>query len=163
MDWQNKTTVKKGNIGEQLVNKYLEDKGFIIYEPVTSGAHGLDKFAMKDKKTVIYAECKAKARRNKYEDTGIDIRHYNDYTLLSNKHSILVFVFFIDEMLGEIYGNWLHELIKPVKVGFKDYPSRENGIIYFPLANMRRNLLKLTDKQVEQLKGYSTRNYDYIK
>ena len=159
--WQSKPTVIKGNIGEELVREYLESKGYIVYEPKTNGAHGFDKLAILNKKQAIIAECKTKARRNKYPDTGIQIRHYEEYKYISDKHNLPVFIFFIDEMLGQIYGNKLEELVKPNKVGDKQYPSKENGIIYFPLANMKV-VCGIAEKDAELLKDKSTRNYEYI-
>ena len=155
--WENKTTVKKGNYAEDIVTKYLEDKNFIVYEPVTNGAHGFDKLAVRNKQQFVIAECKAKAKRKYYNDTGIDIRHYKEYKLAQEKHNIPVFIFFIDEYLGEIYGNFLSELEKP----FENYPLEHKGIIYFPLNLMRRNISNLTPKEIEFLKSHSTRNYNY--
>ena len=156
MNWQDKAEVKKGNIGEQIINEYLESKGFVIYKPITNGAHAFDKLAIKDKQQLIIAEVKTKARRNKYADTGIDMKHFETYQNISKKHNLPIFIFFVDEMLGEVYGNWLTKLIEPRD----NYPLIQNDIIYFPLTNMR-NIKKLTIQEVELLKKYSKRNYKY--
>lgn len=165
-NWNNKTQVKKRNIGERIIKELLEKEGYIVYETTTEGAHGFDKFAMKNKETIIYVECKSKARRNKYPDTGIDIKHYNDYKRISEKYNMDIYIFFIDEMLGEIYGNWLRELEKPTKIIHKsvtiNYPLKSKGIIYFPLINMNRNIRKLNKHEIQLLRQYSTRNYDYV-
>lgn len=159
--WGNKTTVLKGNIGERIVREYLEQKGYIVYEPKTGGAHGFDKLAILNKKQAIIVECKSKARRNKYPDTGIDIRHLNDYEYISKKHNLPIFIFFIDELMGEIYGNKLSELMVPCIVCNKSYPSREKNIIYFPLVNMKK-VGKIGVDEIKTLKLLSTRNYDYL-
>lgn len=155
--WGDRPQVKKGDFAEDIVTKYLENKGFIVYEPVSNGAHGFDKLAVRNKKQFVIAECKAKAKRKYYDDTGIDIRHYKEYKYAQEKHKIPVFIFFIDEHLGEIYGNFLKELEKP----YKSYPLKQHGIIYFPMDSMRRDISNLTDGEVSFLKKHSTRNYSY--
>jgi hypothetical protein len=159
-DWERKATVKKGNVGERLVRDYLERRGFIVYEPQTEGAHGFDKLAILNKRQAIIVECKSKARRNKYADTGINIKHLNEYQYISEKHNLPVFIFFVDEMLGKIYGNTLKELLMPRVVDGKQYPSRENGIIYFPLINTKW-VCNIGTDDIELMKANATRNYDY--
>ena len=163
-NWEEKVTVKKGNFAEDIVREYLEGKGFIVYEPITAAAHGFDKLAVKDKKQFVIAECKAKAKRKYFDDTGFNIKHYMEYKYAEKKHNIPVFIFFIDEHLEEIYGNWLSELEKPyieINKPYGEYPIKNKSIIYFPMHNMRRNLYKLSKEQVKYLRTHSTRNYDY--
>lgn len=159
--WESRAQVKKGKIGEQLVKEYLENNGFIVYEPQTEGAHGFDKLAIKDKRQAVIAECKTKARRNKYADTGINERHLEEYQYISKKHNLPVFIFFVDEHLGKIYGNYILKLLEPKKINGKYYPSRENGIIYFPLSNMRL-ICEINKEATETIKQHSTRRYDYM-
>lgn len=165
MNWENKKTVMKGNMGEEIINRYLESENFVIYKPITDGPHAFDRLAIRDKEQVIIAEIKTKAHRNYYPDTGIDIRHYQEYNNISNKHNLPVFLFFVDEMEKEIYGNWLSELEKPRIIEHKgkiiNYPLQYNGIIYFPLECMRAVGI-LTEEESQILKQYSERNYDYI-
>lgn len=158
--WESRLTVIKGNIGERLVREYLERKGFIVYEPQTAGAHGFDKLAILNKRQAIIAECKSKARRNKYADTGINIKHLEEYEYISKKHNLPVFIFFVDELVGKIYGNTLKELLVPCVVDGKHYPSRENGIIYFPLINTKP-VCDISAEDTELMKANSTRNYEY--
>jgi len=157
--WDNKTTVIKGNIGEKLVLEFLEGKGFIVYEPATQSAHGFDKLAVKDKKLAIIAEVKTKARMNKYEATGFNVNHYEEYKFISQKHNLPIFIFFVDEHLKSIYGNWLTELEKEID----GFPLKINDgkIILFSLKNMRE-VAKISNEQCEELKINSTRNYEYL-
>lgn len=164
-NWDSRKQVAKGNFAEDIINEFLEEKGYVIYNPTTNGPHAFDKLAIKNKKEIIIAECKAKAKRNSYDDTGINYKHYLDYTNIQDKHGIPVFIFFIDEMLGKIYGNFIKKLIEYRSIKGKQYPSIEptkNGIkiIYFPLMNMR-DIFSLNCKQIQFLKENSTRNYDY--
>ncbi len=104
--WENKDSVKKGNYGENIINTYLEDKGYVVYRPITDGPHCFDHLAIKDKKQVIIAEVKTKAKLNNYDETGFEYKHYLEYKFISGKHNIPVFIFFVDEMLKEVYGNF---------------------------------------------------------
>ncbi len=155
--WQNKTTTKKGNIGEEIVKKYLEQKGFIVYQPSTPGGHPFDNLCAKDK-NIFVAEIKTKEARKYYPDTGIDIRYYDKYLYVSRTYNMLVFIFFVDAANAKIYGNELRKLIKPVTISGKTYPSKEKGIIYFPLVNMVTIAL-LSKEQCDEITSYSTKRY----
>ena len=161
-NWQQKLTVKKGNLGEEIISRFLERKGYVIYSPETKDkAHAFDRLAIKDKEQIIIAEIKTKARRNKYADTGINKRNYEQYIKIQNKYNIPVFIFFVDEMLKKVYGNWLSKLIIPIIIEGKQYPLILNNIIYFPLINMI-NIAELSEQQITELKKLSNRNYEYI-
>ena len=161
-DWQQKLTVRKGNLGEEIISRFLERKGYVIYSPETKNkSHAFDRLAIKDKEQIIIAEIKTKARRNKYADTGVNKRNYEQYIKIQNKYNIPVFIFFVDEMLKKIYGNWLSKLIIPIIIEGKQYPLILNNIIYFPLVNMI-NIAELSEQQITELKKLSNRNYEYI-
>jgi len=56
---------------------------------------------------------KSKARRNYYPDTGVDVRHYDDYMHIKETYTIPVFIYFVDEMLKLIYGGEIGWLTQP--------------------------------------------------
>jgi len=161
-DWQSKPQVKKGNLGEMIVDGYLIERGYIPYSPAEIGSHAFDRLAVKDKKDIVIAEVKTKARLNKFNATGFNIEHYKDYKLISNKYNIPIFVFFVDEMLKRVYGNFLSELDKTI-VDDLEYPNTNKikGIILFSLKSMRF-IKDLTDNEITELKRLSNRNYDYL-
>ena len=163
-DWNNRTEVKKGTFGETIVKNYLKNKGFTVYIPEL-GQHVFDMLAIKEKKEIFIVEVKAQARRNRYPDTGITKKHYDEYNYVADKYNIPFFIFFVDEMLREIYGNWLKELKKPIIVNSISYPLIQEGStgvrIYFPLEVMTRNIIVLNDDDIVELKKLSTRNYPY--
>lgn len=161
MTWQNKIQVQKGDYGEDIVQRYLESRGFIVYKPDTNGKHGFDRLAVRDKKEMVIAEIKSKARMKKYRATGIDIRHYEEYKFIQSKHKIPVFLFFVDEWIGKIYGNWLYELEKE-SIDDTNYPNTDikPGIIFFSYVKMKQ-IHDLTSEQIAFLKNHSSRNYDY--
>jgi len=155
-------TTKKGEIGEDLVKKWLEEKGWVIYEPTTDGPHVFDKLAIKDKKQIMIIEVKTKARRNYYPDTGIDVRHYEGYKLITQIMKVDIFLVFVDEMIGQVYGNKLNFLEEPIETSdCTKYPLIENGIIYFPLERMYKIAILDTSKVLE-LRKLNTRNYKYL-
>lgn len=153
--WQDKIQVRKGNFAEKIVHEYLESKGYIVYIPQTEGGHAFDRLAIKDKEHVIIAEIKAKAKLNNYNETGFEYRHYLEYKKISLKHNLPVFIFFVDEMLKEIYGNFLSVLEK----NNRKAPWGEQ--ILFSMNDMKRDIYKLSNEDVEYLKENSTRNYQY--
>lgn len=147
-----------------MIQKWLETKGFVVYKPITFAAHAFDKLAIKDKKQAIIVETKSKAARKYYPDTGINVKHYREYKFISKKHRLPVFIFFVDENVGKIYGNWLSILEKEEIIIHNGktliYPLVDRGIIYFPLEKMRF-IAMLDLETIEKLKYHSTRNYKY--
>ena len=45
--------LKKGAVGETIVRRILEQKGWVVYQPMTDGAHCFDMLSIKDKKSAI--------------------------------------------------------------------------------------------------------------
>jgi hypothetical protein len=165
MDWGNRAQVRKGSLGEALVDAYLMTRGLVPYAPVVDGAHPFDRIcSLRDKSRLFIAEVKTKARRNKYPDTGINQRHYDEYSHIQERHQVDVWIFFVDELLGKIYGNSLSALSMPRSIPhdgrFIDYPLKDRGIIYFPLEAMK-DVAPLTEENVARLKDLSSRNYEY--
>jgi hypothetical protein len=164
MNWEDKTEVKKGNLGEQIVREYLENKGWIIYKSITPKAHAFDYLAVKEKKTIAICEVKTKARLNKYNATGFNLKHYNEYLHILNNYNIDIFIFFIDEHPKEerIYGNFLSVLKEKRIFDNIEYPNIDivKDIVLFPLSIMR-DIRKLTEKECNELRILSTRNYNY--
>ena len=158
--WNDKTTVQKGNYGEKLVKQYLESKGWIVYGVETEGRHAFDKLCVKDKKHIIIAEIKTKARMNYYPATGFNTRNYNEYKFLQNKYGIDIFIFFVDEALHKIYGNKLKELERNKIIKNKSYPMEIKDITLFPLINMIE-IADLKQEDSNYLINHSTRNYEY--
>lgn len=159
-NWHDKKQVQKGDYGEMLVRKYLESSGWIVYEPKTEGPHAFDKLCVKDKKHIIISEVKTKARMNKWNATGFNIRSYEEYNLIIDKYGIDIFVFFVDEMLKQIYGNKLTLLRKEYIAADGVYPMKINNIIVFSLECMK-TITKLNDNDIDYLINHSSRNYEY--
>jgi len=164
MSWQDKIQVKKGDLGENIVKDTLEKKGYIVYKCVTERAHAFDFLAVKDKKVFVIAEVKSKARFNKYEATGIDLRHFYEYKFIYNNHKIDILLFFVDEHPKEerIYCQKLSVLMKEKTICNVKYPNTEisKGKIIFSLTDMI-TVCKLSKDQLSELKKYSSRNYEY--
>lgn len=163
--WSDRPQVKKGTLAEALVRRHLEQRGLVVYEPVTDGAHPFDKLcSTSDKRSLVIAEVKAKPCRRFFPDTGINVRNWEDYKAIRAKHRLQVFIYFTDEDIGAIYGNTLSELEQPREIDHNGktltYPLIHAGIVYFPLAAMRL-VDRLSDKESAALSMLSTRRDNY--
>ena len=152
MNWEDKTEVKKGDIGENIVRKYLENKGYIIYQPKTKGAHYFDMLCTKNKQEVIALDVKTKARLNAYEATGINLTHYEDYKRLMNTTKIPFYIYFVDEMEGKVYRQLLNKLPEPFKLN--------KYIVCWYLKDLI-HLFNLTKEEKKELQEFNTRSYEY--
>jgi hypothetical protein len=167
MNWEDKTTVKKGNIGEEIVKNNLEKKGYIVYKCITEKAHAFDFLAIKDKKVFLIAEVKTKGRMNKFEATGIDLRHFLEYKYILDNQKIDVILFFVDEHPKEerVYCQKLSKLIEEKTIENIKYPNfdilKKMNIVLFSLSDMV-TICKLSNDQLNELKKYNSRNYQYF-
>lgn len=164
-DWKDKTEVKKGTIGENIIRETLEKKGYIIYAPITTNkAHAFDFLAVKEKKVFIIAEIKTYARFNKFFATGINLTHFNEYKYIYEKQNIDIIIFFVDEHPKEerIYCQRLSVLMVEKIVDGIKYPNYNiaNKKVLFSLTDMKV-VCKLTNEQLIELKKYSNRKYEY--
>lgn len=168
-DWEKLTAVQKGNLGEDLVQSLLEYKNYIVYRPITEKAHLFDMLAMSDKEQRnprhFIAEVKTKPYMFKYKATGVNYRNFVEYWDYYNKTNTRIFLFFVDEIREEIYGNYLDVLEKPSTVKGVSYPFNlecKGGRIIrlYSLENMVI-LAKLKAETAAQLKELSRRNYEY--
>lgn len=142
--------LRKGAIGEEIVRPYLEAKGYVVCRPVTEGAHAFDGLAIRNKKHCIAYDVKAKARMNNWPATGVNVSHFITYRDFSQKHNMPFWVFFVDEMLGQIYGNEISKLEEHRLIDGVEYPfvinTRSDQIRIWPLKAM----LKVSDLSDEQ-------------
>jgi len=164
MIWENRNTVKKGNIGESIIKKVLESKGYVIYKSITEKAHAFDFLAIKNKQIFLIAEIKSKARLNKYNATGIDTRHFKEYLFIMDSMGIDIVLFFVDEHPKEerIYCQKLSELKKEKIIENIKYPNTNiaKGITLFSLTDMIE-VKKLNAEELLSLKQFTSRNYEY--
>jgi len=160
INWDNKPEVKKGAIGERIVNEILSKKGYIVYRPISDGAHKIDFFAHKEsaEKKIICIEAKAKKRMAKYYETGFNFNAYLHYKEIQEKHNIDTYVYFIDDFEGCIYGAWLNDLGEGRQV-----PGDTGLVIVWDLSKMEL-YRKLTENELIELKQYTKNgSYDYSK
>jgi hypothetical protein len=159
----------KGSVAEQEVIAYLQKRGYRVYRAVTQGSHPFDFLAISPSNRVCIVECKAKASRNYYPDTGINERHYETYKALSEALGVEVILIFVDEKQGRVYGHRLSVLDTPRRIEHKgrvlQYPLTEqytNGerIRYFPICAMV-HLFDLAPSTQKRLMSLSNRSYDY--
>ena len=165
--FEDRSTTKKGDIGENIVDNIMLEKGFIPYLPKKeTGAHPFDRlYATRDKKLIFILDIKAKARRLYYPDTGIDIKHYNQYSFIRDKHKISVSLLFVDEEMMKVYGGNLMKLEEKTIITDKgrtlNYPMFTKSIVYFPLKNMNV-VSEITPKEAKLLKDMTTKKDCYV-
>jgi len=160
-NWHDNKEVKKGDIGEAIIINYLEKNGYIINKPITDGPHRFDIMTYKENQSLRIVEVKTYARRNFYADTGINLSHYHIYKKYSNNN---IYIFFVDELEGLVYGNKLSILEIPTTIGNKKYPLKIftafGNKIFFPLCLMEK-YFELSDFQIKDIKKDQTRNNKY--
>lgn len=150
------TCFKKGEYGELLFRGILEKKDYTVYTPKTKGAHPFDIIAVHkcpktgQKKPVFAADVKTKPMRVFFSDTGIWTNHYHVYLKFSKTHLMEFWLIFVDQNLGEIYGNTISELDKPRVIDSRAYPLIDGTTRYYPKAAMRTIRL-LTGDEIEEL------------
>lgn len=164
-NWEDNISVKKGTLGERIGSAYMEGQGYVVYIPEKGKAHPFDRLAVKDKRVFVVAEIKAKARLRYYEGTGFNKSNYDDYCLVRKEHNMGVFIFFVDEELGTVYGNFLDELERPqTDTNGNSYPlelvDNRTGqpLIIFSLKNMI-HIKDLTVEEKAELKKLTRSNY----
>lgn len=154
------TCLAKGEYGESIVRRLFEEKGYIVYNPKTKGAHPFDIFALNTGKPCIAADVKSKPRRILYPDTGISLKHYNIYLNFSKAHSMEFWIIFVDQNSGDIYGNTISKLDVPRIIDNRTYPLNEDKTRYWPVKAMRF-FHKLTDQEMKELNRLSQINDKY--
>jgi hypothetical protein len=104
--------------------------------------------------------------------TGFNKENYDEYKKISEQHNLPVFIAFVDEKAGEVYGNLLNELEKHTQITVGNrvmtYPrtevysvkGRAKAIMFFPMQHMLP-IGKLDENTIANLKRYSTRNPIY--
>jgi hypothetical protein len=153
-------------IAEKLVKEILEKKHWVVYEPKTDGAHAFDMLAIKDKRTCVAIDVKAKARMTYLPATGINEDHFQVYQEFSKKHNMAFWLIFVDENTNEIYGNRITELEKQRVFEGRYYPMHirtrfGKQVRLWPLSAMIR-IATLNDSEANELINMSQRNYEYV-
>lgn len=145
--------LKKGNIGEDIVSKYLENKGWIIYRPFTKDkAHYFDMLCTFNKEKVIAIDVKTKARLNKWNAQGIDIRHYKEYLNFIETTKVNFYLIFVDDKTGEVHLAELSKLNNPI------YPNKQ--IIAWNVNDMHY-LFSISENDINNLSKYDQRSYKF--
>jgi hypothetical protein len=121
--------IAKGRIGEEIVRDFLQQEGYVIYEPIKSEPHPFDKVCVKDKSKLYLIEVKTKQSTDTGE-YGIDNLSLNTYKYFLKEYNLPMLVFFIDYNINikELRYTSLTNLLKPTTVNNKEYPY----IMYLP-------------------------------
>ena len=158
-NWNNKIQVKKGNLGEEIIDNFLIEQNYHVFSPVNNNSHIFDRYALNIiKNEHFYFDVKTKSRLNKWEAQGIDEDKYLYYINVANKFNLFFWIFFIDENSGDIHAA---NLIK-LKDKLFYIPMKKTSkikIVAWYLKDMNY-IGKINDKNVlNELKSYNSRNY----
>ena len=155
---------RKGEIAERIVDAYLRQLGYMIYSPIVDGPHPIDRICALPNKRLFFVDIKTKKRREKYDDTGMDLQDYYEYNQLMKQHNIPICLIWVDDHEKEqrVYGRKLETLNKPITINGIKYPLEKpnhswKGIVYFPLQIMK-HLKNLTPIELKQLRAQSHRD-----
>lgn len=147
-------TFKKGSLGEEIVKNIFRDKGYVVYLPEKDMVHCFDMMAIKEKKTALAIDVKTKARLNKWNAQGINLRVYYEYVYFKEKYNMPFYIFFIDDKSGDIHYQEIDNL--------RDSFTISGGsIICWPLECMV-HFGKISQEQIDELSKYDTRTYCYL-
>jgi len=145
--------LKKGELGERIIQKYFEARGWIVYRPFTKNkAHYFDALATRDKEKVIAIDVKTKARLNNWKAQGINIKSYNEYKRFIDKVNVPFYLIFIDDKSGDVYCAELAKLTRSF--------NPTSYIIAWYLEDMTY-LFNIGDDNIKRLSELDQRNYDY--
>lgn len=155
----------KGEIGERIMRPFFEQKGWCVYRAVTDCAHAFDGLAIHSQRDAIAYDVKAKSRMNHYPATGINQKNYETYLAFKDKHQMPFWLFFIDECLGQIYGNEIGVLDQPRVVEGRKYPfvmqpRNSQPIRIWPLTSMEV-VACLTELERAALEACNQRKHAY--
>jgi len=155
---------KKGDVGENIINQMLKEKGYTVYSPSHTEGHLFDNFAIHNQTfKQLFFETKTYARMNKFEANGIDASDWKKYNELLGV-GIDILLFFIDEhpLQQSIYCAKISELQEQKKVNNINYPNQliAKNKVLFSLDSFRY-VRNITEKELVEIKLYNQRNYDY--
>jgi hypothetical protein len=154
---------EKGALGESVVRQILEASGWVVYQPMTDGPHQFDMLCIKNKRSAVAFDIKAKARMNKFPCTGVNQKHFEEYKRFSERHLMPFWIVFVDEGMRSIYGNTIEELEKPRLEGGISYPWTPNwgtALRLWPLSAMR-TIAEISEEEAAALSALSQRSYVY--
>lgn len=145
--------LKKGELGENIIQEFLEGRGWIVYKPFTKNkAHYFDALATKNKEKAIAIDVKTKARLNNWKAQGINIKSYNEYKKFIDKVNIPFYLIFIDDKCGDVYSAELSKL--------KNSFNPTSYIIAWYLKDMFY-LFNIGEDNIKKLSELDQRSYNY--
>lgn len=114
-------SLELGLIGENIVKRFLERNGYVVYRPETKGrSHCFDMLVTLNKESIFALDVKTKKRLNKWPATGVDQKSFEQYRNFENVCSIPFYLVFVDAMEMSVYG----QSISVLEQGYKDVDGK---------------------------------------
>lgn len=164
-------SLRKGDLGEEIVKTILRDNGYVLYTVDNEGSHPFDIMAVDiESHRLVVVEVKTIPRRNLYEDNGLKLTSWKKYTRWYKETGIDFFLIFVDEMTREVYGNTLQILSEHYydrtsglyyPLVYKDrFGFSSNDMIYLHL-NKCKPFGNISDEDASKMRGLSQRKHGY--
>jgi len=150
MKFTEMSSTKKGSVGEAIIRRHLEQRGGIVYAPVTDRAHLVDFFNVDPKGNLRAIEVKTYPRLYTRPATGIDTPDLHSYCRLIDDHGMNVLLYFVDEIEQAIYAGAISKL--------RYYDDTMAGKTLFPLAALHL-VRRLTRRELIRIRKDSAIDY----
>jgi len=154
--FNNKPEVKKGNVGEDIVTEFLEQKKCIVYTTNTDAPHSFDLMfhTIGIKHKIYFGEVKTKSSMswNIGNVTGINTKSLDGYVEMIKETGRDLRLFFVDTRLKLCYSVKLSTLSDKWSKEIID--SRTNQkITVWKLSDMT-TMFELDEKQINKINKY---------
>ena len=145
---------KKGQIGEDIFQEFMEGEGWIVYKPDKKDKpHYFDMMCTFEKEKAVAFDVKTKTRlksggKFKFDAQGFDKKHFEQYLNFTKKINIPFFVIFIDSLSGDVMCINIEKLKKLESI------EVNKDIIAWYVKDMQF-IFKLTAAQIDYLSKYT--------
>lgn len=143
---------RKGKIGESIVRRRLERRGWQVTQFTYEMPHVFDMFCHNMKTGQSMAiEVKTKSRFKMYDETGISHYHFVRYRKWIEAHGMEFYLLFVDHIAGFIYGGDFRDLcMKPM--------NKRGGSVAWPMKYLQQ-WQELTPEEIQSIENVSEK-YD---
>jgi hypothetical protein len=149
--------LKKGDLGELIVTRWLEGIGHVVYRPFTRDKkHRFDIMDMKNKANVIVIDVKTKAALNISKESGCNVASYNSYISFAQDHNFPFFLFFVDDKSGDVYSINIMEIGRG-----RVFTDRFGNHIMVWSYNAMEWHFNIGEEMIKELSKYDERSYTY--
>jgi hypothetical protein len=147
--------LSKGSIGEAIVREFLQEEGYVVYEPVRGEPHPFDKVAVKDKSKLYLIEVKTK-QSTELGEYGINNSSLTTYKYIAKEYTLPMLVFFVDynPSVKELRYTSLSNLLVAIEFNNKRYP--------YIISNDQMNITMFNKHSTKLIRSLTEEEYNLI-